>query len=188
MTDSTCHRITERLVPYADGELAADEAAGVAAHLGQCAECRSELRLLERSLELARQVWHESAAGAPEVDTPRTDRGRRTIAARRIAAAACLGVCLVIASLTAASWLAPQGRDERESAHTHAPPPEKIDVPFPQPDRNAVAAIDVGAIVAREARKARLAVAAQLLATQPGLEEYRKRADRYLVEAYGSPH
>ena len=34
-------------------------------------------------------------------------------------------------------------------------------------------------------RTYRLAAAVELLATQPGLEEYRERAERYLMENYG---
>jgi anti-sigma factor RsiW len=64
MTERECETIRDLLVDYADGELAAADGQRVAAHLESCADCRAEMRLLERSLEVARAVWHELAAGA----------------------------------------------------------------------------------------------------------------------------
>jgi hypothetical protein len=50
------------LVDYSDGELSEAEAGEVMTHLAECPECRAELRMLQRSLELARSVWQNSAA------------------------------------------------------------------------------------------------------------------------------
>ena len=50
MTSETCHSMADLLVPYADGELAEADTRVVAAHLAECADCRCELKLLERSL------------------------------------------------------------------------------------------------------------------------------------------
>jgi hypothetical protein len=44
--------------------------------------------------------------------------------------------------------------------------------------------LDVEALIAREARSARLAAAAELLGTQPGLEQYHAEAQRYLSQHY----
>ncbi|HUT90695.1 MAG TPA: zf-HC2 domain-containing protein [Thermoguttaceae bacterium] len=65
MSSQSCDTVRELLVDYCDGELSAAEAGRVAAHLPDCPNCRAELRMLERSIELARSVWHESAARAP---------------------------------------------------------------------------------------------------------------------------
>ena len=47
---------------------------------------------------------------------------------------------------------------------------------------------DVETLIARVGRAARLAASAELLAAQPGLEQYGARADRYLAEVYrGTP-
>ena len=48
--------------------------------------------------------------------------------------------------------------------------------------------IDVGALIARAEQAARLAAAAELLATQPGLERYREQTEQYLAKTYrGTP-
>ncbi len=43
---------------------------------------------------------------------------------------------------------------------------------------------DIEALIAREGRSARLAMAARLLADHPGLEQYKQQAERYLLETY----
>ena len=60
MTDRNCDSIAEMLVPYADTELSESDTRLVAAHLDECADCRGELDLLRRSLELAESVWEEA--------------------------------------------------------------------------------------------------------------------------------
>ena len=54
MNNNSCDLTAELLVPYADGELSAADARRVADHLAGCPDCRAELALLGRSLELAR--------------------------------------------------------------------------------------------------------------------------------------
>jgi len=65
MTNQACHSIANLLVPYADGELPESDVQLVADHLAECADCRGELQLLERSLELARSVWQEAVGREP---------------------------------------------------------------------------------------------------------------------------
>ena len=57
--------------------------------------------------------------------------------------------------------------------------------PVEMVDKTELDQEDVETIVAREARAARLSVAVELLAGQPGLERYHQEAERYLVETYG---
>ena len=190
MNDRSCESIAELLVAYGDGELPDAEAERVAAHLAQCPHCRSELRLLDRSLDLARQVWHESAARARaprtemEMETEPIPRGRRwPLAAACLAAGAAL--------LVAAMLLYPLFRvDEPEgkTARTAPPTPARTAPPTParEVEKTEADEEDVETIVSREARAARLAVAVELLAGQPGLEEYHQEAERYLVETYGA--
>jgi anti-sigma factor RsiW len=185
MTDKTCIPIAELLVQYADGELPAADARRVAEHLADCPDCRAELRLLGRSLDLAREVWHQSAACAAAPSTAsakqwhtlargtasRTRRDRR-----RVYAAACLAACAVVLLLTAGPWLFSHWQSRNEvSVNDEVKPPG-----HPQLIQEA----DVEALIAREVRSARLAASARLLATQPGLEEYTSQAERYLAEAY----
>ncbi len=184
MTSKSCNSISQLLTEYADGELPAADARRVADHLADCPDCRAELRLLSRSLDLAREVWQESAAGAAAPGTASVKqwhtlaRGTagRTRDRRRIYVAACLAACVALLLLAAGPWLFSHWPSRNEvGVNNEVEPPE-----HPQLIQEA----DVEALIAREERSARLAAAAQLLATQPGLEQYRREAQRYLAEAY----
>ena len=198
MTSKSCNSISELLTEYADGELPAADARRIADHLADCPACRAELRLLSRSLDLAREVWQESAACAAAPGTAsakqrhtlargtasakqwhtlgRGTAGRTRPDRRRIYAAACLAACVALLLLAAGPWLF-----SRLESGGQVRVPEKVDQPG---DPEPVHEIDVEALIAREGRSARLAVAARLLASRPDLEEYRSQAERYLAEAY----
>lgn len=174
MTSTSCHPIAELLVQYADGELPAADARRVADHLTGCADCRAELRLLRRSLGLARDVWQQSAARAPSPGQYRVRPGRR-----RIYAAACVAVCVAVLLITAGPWLFSGGESVSKVR-----PDGKGEELGPSQLADDVDDVDIEALIAREGRSARLAAAARFLGSQPGLEQYRKQAERYLAEAY----
>ncbi len=172
MSDSPCKSIDERLVAYSDGQLSAEDAGRVEAHLAQCPDCREELRALEHSLEIARSVWNESAESAS------VPRMRLTRPIRRLFPAAASAVaCLLLLAITVGHLLSSRGDpDVADVADTPAPEPIEKTIPQSQ---------DIRAVIARQERAARLLVSARLLATQPGLEEYSEQAERYLAETYG---
>ena len=178
MTDQTCKSIDELLVAYSDGQLSAVDAGHVEAHLAGCSDCREELRLLERSLEAARSVWRESAttASVPRISPTLGSRRQFRVAVR---AAACL---VLLATATVAYVLLSRGGPAAvDVADVTVPAPvDAVEV-----EELAVENEDVEAVIARQERAARLLVSARLLAAQPGLEEYRDRAQRYLAETYG---
>jgi hypothetical protein len=207
------------LADFSDGDLSDAEARWVAAHLGECPECRSELRMLERSLELARSIWQEDAArgvldqraethllrlgeGWGEGFVAGTRDAGRTRAAIRLVA--CVAAVLLLAA--GAWWLWPArpggesdrpelaGPLERPASEPVSPARQSstkgspVTAPDRSPDDPASEDPDVEALIARAGRAARLAASAELLAVQPGLEQYRAQADRYLAEAYrGTP-
>jgi hypothetical protein len=173
------------LTEYADGELPSADARRVADHLADCSDCRAEVQLLRRSLGLAREVWQESAAGAAAPGTASAKQwhtlARGTASGtrpdrRRIYAAACLATCLALLLLAAGPWLFSHWQSRNEVSVSDEVEP----LGHPQLIQEA----DVEALIAREGRSARLAAAARLLATQPGLEQYHREAQRYLAEAY----
>lgn len=172
--DESCASLAGLLVEYADGELSEPDARHVAAHLAECPDCRAELRRLERSLELARDVWQESAARAAASGPWPMRAGRR-----RVPAAACLAVLLLIVGLWVFSRPQPRHQESGETVRQTA----RIPSPAP-PVRPEDVDIEIAAFIAREGRSARLAAAARLLATQPGLERYRNQAESYLARAY----
>jgi len=100
MNSHSCKSVNELLVEYADGELPADDARRVAAHLAECPECREELRLLERSLDLARTIWQQSASELSLPAALPVRPGRRWLRP-----AACVAVAALL-MVSAAAWLA----------------------------------------------------------------------------------
>ena len=171
MISESCDSIGELLVQYSDGELSEGESQRVAAHLSGCSGCRKELRLLGRSLDLAREVWQESAARAPALGTSSVRSGRG-----RLQVAACLAAGVVVLLLAAGPWLF-----SRHRPHSEVRTPDEIE----RTDQPQLAEdVDIEAIIAREARSARLAASARFLATHPALKPYKDQAERYLAEAY----
>ena len=65
---SACETIRDDLVAYLDGELPADQAAGIRAHLEACAACRKESSALESSWRALESL----TAAQPEVGSSRT--------------------------------------------------------------------------------------------------------------------
>jgi predicted anti-sigma-YlaC factor YlaD len=180
MSDTACKSFAELLVAYADGDLSGAEAERVAGHLAECAGCRSELRLLRRSLELARQVWRESAARArrPQSAPIRRLRWRRV-------AAACAAAAVLVLGLAAGYWFFWRPGPAGETARVEPPSPGAGSTVAGPTAEEEEAGGDLEEMIAREGRAARLAAAVELLATQPGLEAYRAEAEHYLEQTYG---
>jgi anti-sigma factor RsiW len=155
MKNDTCGKIRPLLVDYSDGVLSADKTRQIAAHLAQCPACREELRLLEHSLALAREVWNESATNEPLATCSKPLAVSRKTFRRPLAwIGGAVAACAVIIILLFARSTKPKEE------------------------------IDVMQYIAREERSARLAASVQLLADQPGLEQYKEDAERYLKEHY----
>ena len=215
MNSHSCKSVNELLVEYADGELPADDARRVAAHLAECPECREELRLLERSLDLARTIWQQSASELSLPAALPVRPGRRWLRP-----AACVAVAALL-MVSAAAWLAwyhqPRGNVPADRV-AQVPGATTTQSAGPAGDTTTQSVVpglsgsatstvgqanrgtpsrandqpvppgedfDIEAFIARHERAARLGAAAELLAAQPGLKEYTEQAERYLAENYG---
>jgi anti-sigma factor RsiW len=192
MTDPTCDTVSPLLVDYSDGRLPEAESARVAAHVAECLRCRSELASLERSLELARQLWEEAADRATlPVSEPLPSRGGpgriRTVA---VAAACVAALLLAIGGRLLWRGGSPDEVKPNQLA-VSSESPGTSEEPLPSaiaPDEGVDDEMDVESLIARADRAARLAASAELLSSQPGLEQYRENTERYLAEAYrGTP-
>jgi len=178
MNSESCDQIAELLVPYSDGELSIDDCRRVEAHLAACTDCRRELGLLGRSLELARSIWQESAA-AVSPRHPVTPSTRRLLIPAAVSAAAVL--------LVAATWLLwPSHQDHQSARNDRKEPPAAVQQPKADsaPSQPELSDAEIEEMIAREGRKARLQASIAILATEPSLKEYKERAERYLAEAY----
>ncbi len=180
MNNNICQQFGERLVDYADGELGPAEVAEVESHLATCETCREELRLLERSLELARVVWDEPVG--VEVEVQQGESRRRVSLAMTAGVATCAVALAIMFGLGLFTSAEPRQQDGPRNPGPIAASTPVIDVPA-TPD--AEEEIDLTQLIAQEGRAARLAASARLLATQPSLAQYQQRAERYLTETYG---
>jgi anti-sigma factor RsiW len=165
MTTEPCDSWADLLVDYADGELSGSQAAQLEQHLAGCPACRASLARLERSLDLARAVWNESA----EVALPSAAQATVRERGRRLAVAACVAAMLLAAGIF---WF-PRSRV-----------PEVHEVAQQESGVSPAEEIDLQALVAREAQAARLAASANLLAAEAATAPYGQEALAYLASAY----
>jgi anti-sigma factor RsiW len=158
MNDS-CSTLADLLVDYADGELSSAQAATVEDHLAQCPACRASLQRLERSLDLARAAWQESAELPASPRRPLRRSG---------ALMACAAALLMVAGLFYFS---------RE-------PRPRLAESAPETTAEAVENVDFERLLTQEVRAARLAVSANLLAGHVPASSYERGALAYLAGAY----
>jgi anti-sigma factor RsiW len=188
MKHNECRWIKDRLVFYSDDELPDDEHERVTAHLGDCPACQGELQLLRDSLKYASLVWEQTSvacvtrSGRATGGVVRTPHRRFGLSARLAA--------IVVAGLLVAGFLTARRYEWKVDSTASSPSRTAIRVPeevVTPPSRSEPAIADIHALLARESQAARLAASAEFLATVPGLEEYRNRAEDYLVMHYSKP-
>lgn len=51
-----CRDLVDRLIDYLDGELTAEEAERIRAHLGQCPPCECYVRTYQLTIQITRQL------------------------------------------------------------------------------------------------------------------------------------
>jgi anti-sigma factor RsiW len=170
MTPLSCDEFTTRLVDYADGQLPSNESHKVTEHLAGCETCRRQLEALRRSLEVARVVWEdnevelasvgsEGIVSAERLSTRRVRHRRMTLIAA--------GVVLLIGGALLRQLT-------RQPASVVTQSPELL-----TPD-------EIRREVMRAGIAMQLVVAADLLAEQPGGEEYACERYRHIVTAYAN--
>ncbi len=168
MTTYPCDEVADRLIDYADGELPNTESAEVAAHLGHCEHCRRQLTALQRSLELARVIWDDNEAELTDSHLQSTFRITRPRAAwrpRRRTAAIAAAVALLVTI----------GLHHRTVQQ---------DVPVTVQHSESLTVRELELQITRVGVAMQLLVAADILAEQPGGEEFACERYRYVAAAY----
>ena len=156
MTKKECEQFEEMLVDYADGAVPGEQARQVASHLEQCAQCRTKIEALRRSLDLARTVWQANLGNAG-------GRGKRCFWLARglrkwpYAAAAAV---LIIASLVL------------------------YQRPEAGPEASGLTAEQVEQQIMAEGSAARLLATAEILSRKPHAQELAESQYRYLLNHY----
>jgi anti-sigma factor RsiW len=174
MSNEPCSVYSELLVDYADGELTAADHDRVAEHLATCAKCQAELRRLQRSLELARAAWQDAALPLPATSQTAVAACERARLGRIVVAC---GAAAAILLLAFTLWRLPRRSPDGQPASVIA---QQEAIQQPKWSKE-----EIDSYISRQTRTARLAVAVQLLASQPGLEEYKIQAERYLAKVSG---
>jgi anti-sigma factor RsiW len=168
MTPRSCAEARDQLVDYADGELPDTESAEVAAHVAGCEHCRRRLAALRQSLALAQVIWNDNeadlAAVAPQPVLRITPPHAAWRSRRRVAAIA-----------AAVALLAMIGLYHRT---VHQNPPATV-----QPSRLSTAH-ELALDIERAGVAMQLLAAADILAEQPGGEEFACERYRYVLATY----
>ena len=168
-----CEEITDKLVDYADGELAEQEAAAVAEHLDACARCRATLEALQRSLALAQVVWEDGEAELAKVETERVVHPRRNNWMKLAATAA--SILLVLAG--ALIWQVMQGESKPEkpliTAETETPVVEK-----------EITLAEIEKEMFKAGLAAELLAMGDFIGAQPGGTVYARERYTYLAATY----
>lgn len=168
MTAGSCGEIVGKLVDYADGELPDSESAEFAEHIARCDHCRSRFVALQESLDLARIIWGDSEAGLATAGPESASKPTRPRVAwhpvRWAAAIAAAVALLVVFGLYQRSV-----RQDVPAVMEHAAPTTLRELELQ---------------IARAGIAMQLLTAADILAQQPGGEDYACERYRYVVASY----
>ncbi len=173
MMSKECEQINEKLVDYADGELAEPEAAAVAEHIGVCERCRATLEALQRSLELAQVVWEDGEAELARVKTERVVHPRRNDWLKLAATAA--SILLVLAG--ALIWRAIQGSNKPEKPIVTAEAETQV-------VEKEITVAEIEKEMFRAGFAAELLAMADFIGAQPGGGEFARERYYYLAATY----
>ncbi|MBC7854895.1 MAG: zf-HC2 domain-containing protein [Pirellulaceae bacterium] len=164
------------LLEYADGELADSDSAQAESHLAACPACSREVAALKSSREILSAYFATADSLSPV-----TDLSKRTASQSGWNSAA-----LALASTAAAALLVSMFfflAGERGEVVRAVTPPAELSVASPvaeEPEEE-----DVLAMISRETQIARLRMASEILAKEPGMNERHLALEKYLAEAYG---
>ena len=173
------------LLEYADGELSAADSAQAESHLAACPGCSREVAALRNSREMlsayfaTADVSHVGWPSQAVRDGLRSPSYKRHRVSWNAAA-------LALASLAATALLVSMffflGRETGEVVKVISPPTEVPVAPSAakQPEED-----DVLALISRETQIARLRMASEILAKEPGMNERHLAIEKYLTQAYG---
>jgi hypothetical protein len=85
-----CNRIEDRLIDYADNQLAADISVQITDHLAHCRNCRQKLNALKKSLALTQSIWQQNLSQIQDIEIPAARKSRPKLILPAAAAAAAI--------------------------------------------------------------------------------------------------
>ncbi|MHC4575034.1 MAG: anti-sigma factor family protein [Planctomycetota bacterium] len=153
----SCEQIEKLLVDYADGELPPRQSSKVTGHLAKCQRCRSTLKAVQRSLDLADVIWKDGLTEIKTVGIAKAPPVRR-FKWRRYAAVA---ASILIAAGISIRWRM-----------------------MTSPKEAVPNIAEIERTIQEAGRAARLLAAAELLAEYPDAQSIAEQQYRYIVETY----
>jgi hypothetical protein len=167
VTEYICQNISrEILVAYADGELSASEAQQIRKHIAHCENCRKMLKALQRSLLVTQAIWKSRQAQWPKKSSYKKPILSRWLVRRLTAVAASILVLISIGVIRHALY--------RPTEKSFSIKPEskiqKID--------------DIEMEVHRAGLAAQMLAVADMLADQPGAEQYAEKRYTYIINSF----
>ena len=167
MKENICQDISyETLVAYADGELPPAEAEQVTKHIARCENCKTMLSALQRSLQVTQAIWQ-----IDEARWPKKRSFKKPILSRRLFRR----LATVAASILLVFGVGVMRRVLYR-------PSEEM---FPTRPEPIIAKIDEIEIqVQRAGVAAQMLAVADMLAAQPGGQEYAEKRYAYVINSF----
>jgi hypothetical protein len=156
----------ETLVAYADGELPASEAQQIKKHIAHCENCRTMLKALQRSLLVTQTIWKSRQAQWPKKYSYKKPLLSRWLVRRLTAVAASILVLISIGVIRLALYRP----TEKTFSIKQEPKLQKID--------------DIEMEVHRAGLAAQMLAVADMLADQPGGEQYAEKRYTYIINSF----
>jgi hypothetical protein len=156
----------ETLVAYADGELPPGEAEQITKHIARCENCQTMLSALQRSLQVTQVIWQGDEALWPKKHSFKRPISSRWLVRRLAAVAASILLVVGVGVMRRVLYR----------------PSEQIRPVRPEPMAAKIDDIEIE--VQRAAVAAQMLAVADMLATQPGGEEYAEKRYTYVINSF----
>jgi hypothetical protein len=156
----------ETLVAYADGELSPAEAEQITKHLIRCESCKVMLSALQRSLQVTQVIWQSDEARWPKKHSFKKPFLSRRLLRRLATVAASILLLFGVGVMRRLLYR----------------PSEEI---FPiRPEPMVVETDDIEIEVQRAGVAAQMLAVADMLAAQPGGQEYAEKRYNYVINSF----
>lgn len=167
MKEYICQDISkETLVAYADGEVPPGEAEQITKHIARCECCKTMLGALQRSLQVTQAIWQNDEAQWPKKHSFKKPILNRWLVRRIAAVAASILLVVGIGVMRRILFR----------------PSEQIRPIRPEPMATKIDEIEIQ--VHRAGVAAQMLAVADMLAAQPGGQEYAEKRYNYVINSF----
>ena len=167
MKEHICRDISyETLVAYADGELPPSETEQITKHIARCENCQTILSALQRSLQVTQVIWQTDEAKWPKKHSFKKPILNRWLIKRLAAVAASILLVFGVGVMRRLLYR----------------PSEQIRPIRPEPMANEIDKIEIQ--VHRAAVAAQMLAVADMLAAQPGGEQFAVKRYDYVIKSF----